>query len=109
MRNPPTFSTHDPDSTQISKLTQIHHICYTLTPTIDYISEPYSNSRTSTQHVSKWHRLHIRYELGGFILKSTRARDTGAHPQGGVGEGVWWVTDAHPRLREREKVAAAAG
>ena len=40
--------------------------------------------------------------------KSRRARDTGAHPQGGVGEGVWWVTDAHPRLREREKVAAAA-
>ena len=57
MRNPPTFSNYDPHSAQISKLTQIHHICYTLTPTIDYISEPYSNSHTSSQHVSKWHRL----------------------------------------------------
>ena len=57
MRNPPTFSTDDPNSTQISKLTQIHRIYYVPTPKIDYISEPYPDSRTSSQHVSKWHRL----------------------------------------------------
>ena len=42
MRNPPTFSTHDPDSTQISKLTQIHRI--------RYVSHPRSTtSRGNTQ------------------------------------------------------------